>query len=77
MRSERQHRIEELFEQALECPEDDREAFVKESCGQDGVLLASLEALLRSDKKAGSFLSKLVTESEEEVRPDSSVTGAT
>jgi serine/threonine-protein kinase len=69
LRSERQQQIEELFGQVLEVAEADRQAFLQESCGENHELRASLEGLLRSDKKAGSFLANLVTEAEEEEIP--------
>ena len=50
----------------LETPEAERAAFLKESCGDDDQLRVGIEALLRSDDKAGGFLGRLVREQEDE-----------
>ncbi len=65
MRSERQREIEELFEEALAQDQEGRDAFLRERCSEDEELRACVEALLHSDEQAGSFLAKLVTETEE------------
>ena len=66
MRSERQQRIEELFTQALDRPETEREKFLDESCGPDRELRGILEELLRSDAQAGPFLGRLADGAEDE-----------
>ncbi|MCH9648246.1 MAG: serine/threonine-protein kinase [Deltaproteobacteria bacterium] len=60
--SGRQERIEELFEKALACQAEDREAFLSSECGEDDELRGCLENLLQSDEEAGSFLGRLVAE---------------
>ncbi len=49
-------RCRELFEQALELPAGEREAFLTSECGGDDELYHELTSLLRADAGAGSFL---------------------
>ena len=42
-------RLDELFHEAVELPEDRRSAFLDEACGADAELRAELEQLIASD----------------------------
>ncbi len=44
-------RLQELFEQALERPVDERQAFLDAACGDDEELRADVEVLLRADER--------------------------
>jgi serine/threonine protein kinase len=45
-----------LFAAALELPAEDRAAYLARECGDDHVLKARVEALLRADSEAGNFM---------------------
>jgi hypothetical protein len=44
-------RLERIFHEALEVPEETREAFVVERCGADTHLRSEVEALLAADEE--------------------------
>ncbi len=44
-------RLQELFEQALELPVEERQAFLDAACGDDEELRADIEVLLRADER--------------------------
>ncbi|MDJ0911197.1 MAG: tetratricopeptide repeat-containing serine/threonine-protein kinase [Woeseiaceae bacterium] len=48
-------RLQELFEQALELPVDERQAFLDDACGDDEELRADVEVLLRADERNSGF----------------------
>jgi hypothetical protein len=48
MTPERWHRVEALFDQVLELPEPERNAFLDQACADDPELHRELEALLAS-----------------------------
>ena len=57
--SDKKLNLESLFEAAIAIKSaTEREAFVKDSCGDDQTLREQLEQLLESDEQAGSFLEK-------------------
>jgi len=56
MDSERWHRVEELFQRALELDESLRVQFVERSCGDDAVLRREVESLLAQEKKGQHFI---------------------
>jgi hypothetical protein len=56
MNPERWRRIEALFDQALELPEQDRPAFLDENCAGDPELLRELVALVGASARTGSPL---------------------
>ena len=56
MDSERWHRVEELFQRALELEERLRVQFVERSCGDDAVLRHEVETLLAQEKKTEHFI---------------------
>ena len=60
MHTERWRRIEALFDQALDRPEPEREAFLEDACGGDRELFAEVQVLLASAPTAGASLRKLV-----------------
>jgi serine/threonine protein kinase/tetratricopeptide (TPR) repeat protein len=51
MADDRQHRIRRLFELALELPAAARDAFLRDSCGDDHELRSEVEALLTADRE--------------------------
>jgi eukaryotic-like serine/threonine-protein kinase len=54
--SERWKRVEAVFEQALELPQDQRAAFLQENCNSDAEVRREVEALLNSHERAGNFI---------------------
>ncbi len=52
MDGDRWERLEELFDQAADLPEDRRRAFLDKACGDDAGLRAELENLIASDRGA-------------------------
>ncbi len=58
--SERLGRVEEVFHAALERPPAEREAFVREACGDDEDLRLRVERLIRADGESGGPLSEPV-----------------
>lgn len=57
--SERWHTIDTLFETALDHPPGDRDAFLRERCGEDRELYETVKALLAASDES-SFLEKPV-----------------
>jgi serine/threonine-protein kinase len=51
-------RIAELFEQALDVPVDERDAWLAKVCGSDAALRLELEGLLRADARAARFMER-------------------
>ena len=47
---------EELFSHAAELPAAERAAYLEKACAGDGALRARIEALLRADEAARSFM---------------------
>src|SRR2546425_12682828 len=56
MTPERWKQIDQLFEEALGQPPEQRAAFVADACSGDEALRQEVEALLRSGERAGSFM---------------------
>jgi len=56
MRRDRSDLIDDLFNDALDVPPAQREAFVRRSCGDDVALRRELESLLAAHHAAGEFL---------------------
>jgi serine/threonine protein kinase len=48
-------RVKELFHSALACAPEQRAAFLREACGEDGALQEEVESLLAAHADAGSF----------------------
>lgn len=60
MTDDRHDRAEEIFQDALDRPESERESFIAQACGTDDALRAEVESLLAHFAAAGSrFLSNL------------------
>src|SRR6266705_1621918 len=53
---ERWKRVEAVFEQALELPQDQRAAFLQENCNSDAEVRREVESLLNSHERAGNFI---------------------
>jgi eukaryotic-like serine/threonine-protein kinase len=56
MEPERWHRVEEMFQRALELDESRRAEFLERSCGDDELLRHEVESLLFQDKKTEHFI---------------------
>ncbi len=56
MTPEQWGKIEELFNQAVEMPLDERELFLNDSCGEDSQLRQQVEKLIQADQEAGNFI---------------------
>ncbi|MEM1180790.1 MAG: serine/threonine-protein kinase [Acidobacteriota bacterium] len=79
MTSENWHRIEALFDQAVELPVDEREAFLRRECAGDDDLLDRVWRLVESDSEAteagpggalsGSLLARLSETEESDALP--------
>src|SRR5213080_1766213 len=54
--SERWKRVDAVFEQALELPQDQRAAFLQENCNSDAEVRREVESLLSSHERAGNFI---------------------
>ena len=56
MNAERLKQIEAIYHAAVEIPPDEREAFFKESCGEDENLRCEVESLLTFEKTSDKFI---------------------
>jgi WD40 repeat protein/serine/threonine protein kinase len=56
MDQQRWLQIEEVLQQTLDLPPEERPAFLKQRCHGDPVLLKEVEALLKREAEAGSFM---------------------
>jgi eukaryotic-like serine/threonine-protein kinase len=56
MDTDRWQRIQTLFHQAVDLPEEDLPAFLKAACNGDGSLIADVQAMLEADSKGDSLL---------------------
>ena len=56
MTPERWQKIEELFQAALDLPEDERRSFVVNACNGDAELCAQVESLIAQHDEAGDFI---------------------
>lgn len=62
MEPERWSRIDHLFGEALDLPEDEREAFLAQACGDDTELLDAVRTLLANAGAAGDLIGESVTD---------------
>src|SRR5215470_12193178 len=58
MDTNRWQRIQSLFHQAVDLPEEEQPAFLKKSCGGDADLIAEVQAMLEADSKGNSVLDR-------------------
>src|SRR5262245_29268038 len=49
-------RIREVFERALECPPEERQAFVESSCGGDTLLIEEVQRMLAAEGQMDRLL---------------------
>src|ERR1700722_5909343 len=56
MESVRWKQVDNLLQLALECPQEDRDAFVRSGCAGDEALERELRSLLAFEQEAASFL---------------------
>jgi serine/threonine protein kinase/tetratricopeptide (TPR) repeat protein len=56
MTPERWRQIEEIFQIALDLPEEERAAFIAGTCADDADLRVQVETLIRQDAEAGDFI---------------------
>ena len=54
--NDRWQKVEQLYNDALERDEAERDAYLRDACGGDDALRREEESLLRNEKKAGRFL---------------------
>jgi serine/threonine protein kinase len=62
MKSDRWSLIEEIFQDALERPSDERMQYAEQACGNDKQLLGEVQSLLESDRDAESVLHAAIAE---------------
>jgi hypothetical protein len=62
MKQERWRQTEELFNAALERAPEERQAFLKQACGEDTELRHQVENLISIDQHAGSQLERPLIE---------------
>ncbi|MEM7351373.1 MAG: serine/threonine-protein kinase [Acidobacteriota bacterium] len=70
MTSERWHRVNQLFEQAVDLPLAEKAALLDQACAGDEALRAAVERRLRADAEAGSFLEEPLAASPAATEPD-------
>jgi serine/threonine protein kinase len=83
MKPERWRRIEQLYHTALKLAADQRSAFLKAECGEDGALRKEVESLLSYEKSAAEFIespafdvaARLMAEDENPTQKHSSIRG--
>ena len=56
MDSERWKQVDSVLQLVLECPPEDRDAFLRQACAGDEALEREVRSLLTSQQQAGSFL---------------------
>ncbi len=66
---ERWRRVQELFEAAADLRPGEQAAYLAAACGDDGGLRQEVEALLRSDAEAGSFIENAIRRGSEVLLP--------
>jgi|GEM_PF-1287400 len=71
MTVDRWNRVQELFEQALKLPQEERAAFLSEACDDDAELKADVELLLERDEQPGGDFMRRSELSQTRVRDDS------
>ena len=59
---QRWHQLEAVFEQALERPSDEREAYLDTACEEDAALRQEVESLLAAHDKATGYFGRLADE---------------
>lgn len=62
MSSERDRKIDEVLQSALELAPEQRPAFLKQACANDDALHRDIESLIVSYERAGSFMEKPAAE---------------
>ena len=73
MDQKRWSQIEELLQQALDLQPEQRTAFLKETCNGDAALVAEVEALLRRETEARSFMESPAIASLPQIEPPSQI----
>jgi serine/threonine protein kinase len=58
MRADRWHRAKDVFNAAVELPEQQRELFIRRACDQDDSLRHDVEALLKAHESTDSFIER-------------------
>jgi hypothetical protein len=56
MKQERWHEIEDLYHSASTVPDDQRDAFLQQACGEDRSLFREVDSLLRYGSSSQSVL---------------------
>ncbi len=71
MSSERWNKVNELFHASLEKDEEQRNSFLRDSCGTDESLRAEVESLLSAHHRAGDFIKLPIVKKAMEMLADS------
>ena len=58
MKPDRFEQVDRIFQGALQCDSEEREAFLNSACGGDAELRSRVDALISSDQEAGSFIER-------------------
>ncbi|MEO7502071.1 MAG: serine/threonine-protein kinase, partial [Gemmatimonadaceae bacterium] len=67
MNQERWERVQSLFHEAVDRPEDERRAFLESQCGDDLALVAEVLALVEADASSASLLDRGVANAADKV----------
>ncbi len=74
MTPERWKQAKEIFNAALDCPVDERAAFLAEACGDDLALRREIERLINSHEQAGDFIEAPAADIHDSLLTDDAVT---
>jgi hypothetical protein len=58
--ADRWRRIEEVFQASLDVPAEQRQAFVRETCGEDSHLRDEVESLLSRDSADSPLIERII-----------------
>jgi hypothetical protein len=69
----RWHRIEEIFQASVDLPADQREALLRETCGDDQPLRDEVESLLARDSADSHLIEGIIDDATAELCDDDGV----
>jgi Tol biopolymer transport system component/serine/threonine protein kinase len=67
MTPERWQRVKQIFQSAIECPPDERDAFLARACAADPKLRSEVESLISSHNQAGDSIEALAADAATEM----------
>jgi serine/threonine protein kinase len=70
MTPERWHQVKQIFQSAIECPPDERAAFLARACAGDPELRSEVESLISSHDQAGDSIDAMAAEAATEMIAD-------